>query len=674
MKFSRSQLREIERRTKGQSTTDGSHSVVQFDYPVKKPGAYRLGKVLDEYKLEVQRRTPHTFVVPCPEARFKPSPSAGRCLGDLSDLSLQVDGTPPLKIVYSRTINGKDHSFHFQSLQPDGFSSPLLGPIHSTNLLVPDGEDISWARSQRVAVGLNESMHTGGDWEYSVDEVHDAFGNVVKFASPADDPEMRPRPKHLAQNFLVKERPRARLSGCDLRNPLKVARGDSKELPIAFQIPGPTPDDSSHSLTWLFSPVDSLTSSGDHGDVVSIGSYNAKNARDHPKISAPGLYTLKSVASGACEGEIEEPSSCLLLNPLEPKLTLRSEDITDTCAGNSIGLRVDLDLIGTPPFVIRYDVTSNGDVHSERVEVNAMRTQLELVPRVAGEHKYTFTQIDDDIYKGQLLKGSEYVLEQDVKPAASAFIQQSSTKTNICLEEEIEADIILLGEPPFTLEWEIVHDGRRKQHRASGIENSRLKIKTDPLTRGGEYTLSLTSVQDKRACRNFLQDGVKVSVRRQRPRAAFGLLENRRNIRVIEDAKINLPLRLTGVGPWNVAYRNLNDESRILNKTLQNDNDILDVREQGVYEIIDVYDGQCHGTIDPRASTFEVDWFPRPELSLVSGDSIAEQHGKFVKQDVCEGDIDGFEINLKGRMPRRTPYPVLILPVQPRSVAKAFVS
>jgi nucleoporin POM152 len=647
LKLSKAQLREIHRNSKRASTDEGP-SVVQFDYAAKKPGAYRLGTVLDEYKLEVQRKTPYTFVVPCPELQIQSPVSLGRCHGDLSDLSLQVDGTPPLKIVYSRTINGNDHSFHFQSLQPDGFTSPLLGSPRSTSLMSRE-DDISWARSQRVTVGLNESMNTGGLWEYSVDEVHDAFGNVVKYTPSPEDAEIKPRPKHLAQSFTVKERPKARLKGCDLRNPLKVAKGKSKELPVLFEIQGRTPDDTAHSLTWQFSPIDTLTKNGDHGDVITTGSYDAKHMRDHPTISAPGLYTLKSVSSGQCEGEIQEPSSCLLLNPLEPKLTVRSEEIPDICAGNSIGLRVDLDLIGTPPFIVRYAVISNGQEKTERVVVHGMRTQLDLIPTVAGNHKYIFKQIDDDIYKAQPLVGDEYSLEQDVKPAASAHIQHSTGRENRCLEEAIEVDVALIGEAPFTLEWEIVHDGKRKTDRATAIDGSSYTITTAPLTQGGDYTLALTSVQDKRGCRNFLQEEIKVNVRMQRPRAGFGEIEKRRQVKVIEDAKVNLPLRLTGVGPWTISYRNLQDESKILQKTVGNDNDFLDVLKRGTYEIVDVYDKQCPGSVDPKASTFEVDWFPRPELSLVPADDISEYQDRYRKQDVCEGDVDGFEISLRGK-------------------------
>ncbi|KAK0724799.1 hypothetical protein B0H67DRAFT_598285 [Lasiosphaeris hirsuta] len=663
IKLSRNQLREIERKAKNQSP-EGTETIVQFDYPAKKPGVYRLGRVLDEYKLEVQRHNPLTFVVPCPRAWVGPAPSSGRCIGDLSDLSLQVEGTPPLKIVYSRTINGRDRSFHFQSLQPEGFSSPLSS-VRSSAVVSAHDEDISWARSQRVPVGLNESMHMSGDWQYSVDEVHDAFGNIVKYTSPVDDPEGKPKPKHLVQNFFVKERPQVRLHGCDLRNPLKVAKGDSKELPVRFDITGLTPDDTTHTLSWQFSPIDTLTESGDHGDVVTSGTYSAKNAHDRPKISAPGLYTLKSVTAGSCEGEVQEPSSCLLLNPLEPKLTVRSEEIPDTCAGNSIGLRVDMDLIGTPPFTVRYDVISNGQRKSDKLNVHGLRYQLELIPRLAGHHKYIFTHIGDDIYKGQKLIGSEYVLEQDVKPAAAAFIQHSTSKKSACLGDEATIDVILLGDPPFTLEWEMIHDGKRKQQKVSAIQEDKFQIKTAPLTQGGEYTLALTSVQDKRGCRNFLQDELKISVRRQSPRAAFGQIEHKRRAMAVEGSVLKLPIRLTGEGPWRVSYTNLNDSTpKTVERMVQNDNDFLEVRGRGLFAITDIWDNQCHGQVDSKASVFEVDWHPRPELSVALSHGINQADGQLAVDPVCEGDVSGFELDFKGTPPYHVDYAVSHKPLQ----------
>lgn len=627
-------------------TADQTTSGFQWAYPVKKPGVYRLGKVLDEYKLEVQRTIKDTYVVPCPQARIKASDDSRRCINDLSDLSLQVYGTPPLEIVYSRTINGKDHSFHFQKLQPEGFSSPLPGA--SSSLVVENQQDISWVRPSKVTVGLNESMTQSGKWQYSVDKVEDVFGNIVNYGELDEETE-KTKSKGLIHDFDVRDRPKISMEACDLRNPLRVAKGRSAKLPIGFSIGGSV-DDTSHEVTWEFSPVDSLTNSGDHGGQVTPGKYSAKNSHDRPLISEPGLYTLKSVTSGSCQGEVIEPSSCLLLNPLEPSLSIRSEEIPDKCAGNSIGLRVDLDLVGTPPFAVRYDVVTDGRVRSEVHRVPGLRSQLELIPDTAGRHSYLFTSIDDAIYNNLPLEGKDKYLEQIVKPAASAVINTAARAIGACLDSEVELDVSLNGDAPFTLEWEIVHDGKRKSERITGIQESTYKIKTNTLSKGGEYILALSSVQDQRGCKTFLQDQVKIVVRRQQPRAAFGYIEYKQKITAIEDSQLGLPLRLEGEAPWIVSYRNLNSSTGIVTKKIDNANDVLSVQARGIYEIVDVRDVQCPGTVKQSDSKFEVDWVPRPEISLIESESITPSDGLFIKQDVCEGDIDGLEVALKGKL------------------------
>lgn len=625
--------------------TDQDSSGFHWQYSVKKPGIYRLGKVLDEYKLEVQRTTKDTYVVPCPKAKIQTTDSSQRCIRDLSGLSLEVFGTPPLKIVYSRTINGKNHGFHFQSLQPDGFSSPLVGGSPGLDLATTD--DVSWVRPSKVTVGLNESMNTAGVWEYSVDEVHDAFGNVVTYTEPGDDLDAA-NSKLLTHRFLVRERPKIQMRGCDLRNPLKVAKGRPSKLPVDFRLAGAV-SDTSHTVTWQFSPIDTVTNSGDHGNEVSIGSHSAKSSADKPLVSEPGLYTLKSVSSGSCEGEVDEPSSCLLLNPLEPHLSIRTEEIPDKCAGNSVGLRVDLDFVGTPPFTVRYDIISDDQVERQSHKVDGLRSQLELVPKKAGRHKYVFKTIDDNVYRGLPLTGEDKVLEQIVKPAASAIIATPSRTISACLNSEVEVDVVLSGDPPFNLEWEMVHDGKRKTERVTDIDATRFKIRTASLAKGGEYILALSSVQDKRGCRTFLQDELKISVRRQRPRGGFGLLEQKNSIKAVEDTALRLPLRLQGEAPWTVSYRNLNETGNVVTKTANSANDFILVRSRGTYEIVDVSDKQCPGSVDPSSSVFHVDWFQRPKIILVETDSItAKPDSLFVKQDVCEGDIDGFEVSLQG--------------------------
>ncbi|KAI0104222.1 hypothetical protein GGR51DRAFT_561031 [Nemania sp. FL0031] len=659
VKLGRRDIKEIARQSTS-GLVDGLVTSYKYDVALKKPGAYRLNKVLDEYKLEVQRLTPPTYIVPCPKARVRSAESSTRCLGDLSNLTLEVQGTPPLKIHYSRTINGKDHSFHFQSLQPEGFSSPLLSSHPSASLMLSPDADFTWARAQKVPVGLNESMNNAGEWQYSIDQVLDAFGNKVSYEQ-SEDQEPRPKSKDLYQNFFVRERPRATVIGCDLRNPLKIAKGQLTKFPIQIRHPGKAPASASHTLTWQFSPIDTLTKSGDHGDVIKIGSFTTKNVNDQPTISEPGLYTLKSVTCDSCEGEIEEPSSCLLLNPLEPTLTLSATEIPDNCAGNPIGLRVDMDLVGTPPFTVFYDVIEKGETRKESVQIPNLRYQLQLKPSRAEHYEYRFRRLKDAVYTVALPPTKEYHLEQDVKPAAKAFFADRRPGRHACLDQQVTFEVRFLGEGPFDLEWELIHDGKRKSTIETGIPNDEdVYITTPPLSSGGDYALSLKSVKDKSGCKVFLDEEMKISVRHQKPRAAFGMLNNKRLATVVEAAQFNLPLKLSGEGPWYVYYRNLNSTEPIDIRQAVSANDYIEAQEPGIYQIVKVEDLSCPGIVDPKANKFELKWFPRPELSLVRAESIqpTDQKHKFIKKEICEGDVDGFEVALKGSPPYHVQYEV----------------
>lgn len=636
------------RRQKDKTGIDDG--IATLDYVVKKPGLYRLHKVVDKSKLEVQRRMSDTLVVTCPKAVIK-STTANRCVGDLSDLTIDVEGTPPLKIVYSRTVDRKDKVFHFQSIQPDNFVSPLLGSAPVGTLVTLGNQDVSWARSHHVSVRLNESMAASGKWLYSIDEVHDAVGNVANFTPGKDEGETSyPKNSHLEHSFLVHERPTVRLAGCDSRSPMMVAKDKWTELPVKFGYYGANDGDNTHTIGYKFSPLDTLTADGDHGEDVLTEEFQAKNPHAKPNIREAGLYTLTSVRSSFCEGEVKEPASCMLLNPPEPQLSISSEPIDDKCAGNSIGLAVELDLIGTPPFDVRYDVTTKNGKRTEHVSIPSLRYRLELKPREAGHFKYQFTSIDDAVYKGHVLSGKAMTLEQDVKPPASASLKQRGVIT-ACLEEPVEIDVELSGEKPYKLEYELIHEGKRKKQMVEGIDSDVYRIKTEPLVHGGDYSLALASITDSTKCKVFLDGQVKISVRRQRPKVSFGHVDGKRKVTTVEGKQISLPLRLTGEAPWTIKYRNLDDETNeVIEKKVQYANDIIKVNRRGTYEILEVRDDKCPGSVDPKASTFDVDWFSRPEIKLSDSTSLAAQGSKFIKREVCEGDVDSVELNLFGKL------------------------
>ena len=633
-------------------------------FPIKKTGLYRLQKVVDDSRLEVQRRLSDTLVVRCPSASVKSVPQ-NKCKGALSDFFLQIEATPPLKIRYSKTINREDQGFVFLTIHPDNLETPLGQQRTSGALVTLDGEqgmDVTWARTQHIEVPINETLGISGGWQYSIDEIHDACGNVANYSRPEEQRHQRSHNQaHTEQIFTVHERPKAALVGCSGQSPLKLAKGRSGRLPIRFSttdvhVPAP----SQYVVSYLFTPQDRIRPGGEHDTDALLKNVTMKDTKRSPDISHPGLYTLKSVSTEFCPGEVLEPSSCLLLNPPEPDLSISAQNIPDKCAGNSVGLMVDLDLIGTPPFRVAYNIHRTGGRVVPKVEkIDRLRAQLELKPTEAGHYTYEFLDISDAVYNLRSLKSKNLRLEQDVKPSASARFMEPRPTREACIEEPTSFEIHLLGEPPWTLEYELVHGRTRMKRKVENIKSDYYVLETEKLLHGGEHSLSLTSVTDVSGCKIFLEQEAKIDVRHQRPKASFGYLEGMRSTLTLETKKVNLPLRLSGEAPWTVSYRKAGDPPEVSSsKTLRYTNDVLEAEAQGSYEITGVRDAFCPGTVEPSASRFEVVWISRPTLNIAESASVGIEGERYVKSAVCEGDQDLLGVSLTGNPPYYIKYQV----------------
>ena len=648
------------------STSRGNPRTLR--YPIKQTGLYRLQTVIDESKLEVRRRSSDALVVQCPTAAIQVMPH-DKCKGDLSDFSLLVDATPPFQVKYSKTINGDDHGHAVLSIPGNNPVSPMIGEGESGPMANQDSSadlNLSWAQIQSSKIPLNESLGVAGMWQYKVDGVYDALGNTANHSYPylfGSSQRAVSRSEHLEQHFFVHERPRVALSGCDAQNPIKVENGKSKFLPLQlFAAEEAISKDGVFLLRYLFTPQDDIRPDQSHS--TKAGLFET-SVRDHGggkfgfEIQQPGLYSLQSVSSAFCEGEILEPSSCQLMNPLEPDLSIAAEQIPDRCAGNSIGLLVELDLLGTPPFRVYYTVKeSEGSKISKVKEVDRFHTQLELKPFDAGHYVYEFLQISDVVYnEPRSLLHKSLMLEQDVRPPASARFLGAESVRKACIEEPVSFYVSLSGEPPFLLEYELLHRGRRSKRVVEDIKESIYELKTEPLTEGGDYALALTSVTDATTCRRTLDAETQFNVGLQRPRAAFGLLEGSRTMLALEHKQVTLPLRLQGESPWTLSYRRINDPaSKTIEKKLRKDNDQIEVSEEGTYKIVDIRDRSCPGSIDPSANHFVVKWISRPEIKVVDSPLIEIEGGRRIRTAVCQGDEDATEIAFTGTAPFNVEY------------------
>lgn len=662
------ELKRLQKAADGESGRAEHGSARMLRYPVKRTGLYRLQTVIDESKLEVQRRPSIALVVQCPSASIGAAP-LDKCKGDLSDLYLLVDATPPFKIKYSKTINRDDHGHSVLSIPNESRVSPLPGQSISGFLIsqnMSKSVDVSWARTQSSKIPLNESLGVAGGWQYTIEEVHDACGNIANYSHlRGSDSYQRLTSKNdqLVRHFSVHERPKASLKGYDDQNPIKIEKGRSKALPLQLTAAGiDKPEGTAFTLRYLFTPQDEIlpdqrhsTSATIHETVIKKTGHGTSSIEVHE----PGLYSLHSVRSAFCDGEILEPSSCQVMNPLQPDLSIAAEQIPDRCAGRSIGLVVDLDLLGTPPFRIHYTVSQSGGPATRReAEVDRFHTQLELKPFHAGHYTYEFESVSDAVYSSpRSLAHKGLVLEQDVKPPASARFLDLDSPPRACIEEPVSFFISLLGDPPYTIEYELLHRGRRLKRTSGEIEDSIYELKTEPLTEGGDYALALTSITDVTACRRPLEAEVKFNVGLQRPRAAFGLVDGSRSVSALESKRIELPLRLQGEPPWTLGYRKLDDPvRRTIWKELRKSNDIIEVGEEGTYELADIRDRSCPGSIDESAKTFVVQWIPRPRINVIESPLIDLVGGVRARKAVCEGDEDAIEVSFSGTAPFNVEY------------------
>lgn len=634
-------------------------------YPVKETGLYRLERVLDESKLEVQRRLSDTLVVQCPRAMVKAT-LQDKCKGDLSDFNLQVEATPPLKIKYSKMVNDNDQDRVLLSIHPESLVSPLARQQFSGTLVSLDSPidmDVSWARAQIIDIPLNESLGVGGGWQYLIDEVQDACGNVVNYSdlrASQSGPQKGLKGRQLEQNFLVHERPRVALRDYDSQHPIKVEKGRSKTLPIQLSSTGSGKlEDTAYTLSYIFTPQEELLPDQKHSSDAILKETIVLDTGRGLEIREPGLYTLQSVSTRFCTGEVMEPSSCLLQNPPEPDLAISAETIPDKCAGSSIGLLVDLDLSGTPPFHVHYSIRQRGGGVTPKIEtIDRLHTQLELKPLRAGHYTYEFSSISDAVYGDpRSLRHKNLILEQDVKPPAAARILDAQPKRRACIEEPVTFAIQILGEPPYSIDYELLHRGRRQKHTIADFQDSIYKLTTEPLRDGGEYTLALISITDRSGCRISLKEEAKVDVGLQRPRAAFGYLEGKRSVQALEAKKIHLPLRLQGEPPWTVSYRNRDEVSAPpIKRTLRDSNDHIEATAEGTYEIVDVRDAHCPGNVDISGHRFSISWIPRPSIEISESPLVKYTRGTYVKKEVCEGDEDVTELSFTGTAPFNVEY------------------
>jgi nucleoporin POM152 len=640
------QARQLKRQAEKGYHKSNTNTPRTLRYPTSKTGLYRLQRVVDESNLEVRKRSIDTAVVSCPQASLSTA-NDQRCSGELSNVALEVRGVPPFQVKYSKRINHQQFSSIVQSIQPVDLESPLTADQLPSILTHPSKPYIAWTKPATVSVDISESLNQNGSWLYSLEEVEDGFGNRVEYDTESQNGQASSQ----RQSLVVHNRPKVSLVDCDAEHYLRVAKSQSTNLPVRLRPSGQlASQDWPLKLTYSFVPEASGSDA-----LAETYIFEMTDDQSMPRVSKAGKYNVESVESMFCLGEVNEPSSCLLYNPPTPGLALQVEDIIDKCAGNPIGLLVHLDFTGTPPFQVRYLTVNKGTANSKTAKFNTMRGQIELKEHSAGSYTYQFLDVQDQVYPPISLRDKNLVLQQDIRPPASAAFLHESGTLKACLGQPLGLDVKLMGEEPWTLDYEIVHGGKRKKFSVHS-ETDVYSIMIPEVNEGGTQSIVLTAVQDKSKCRTNIQQERTIEVRPEQPFASFAEVEGRRSILALEGQPVKLPLRLKGLAPWAVLISNLDYPSEPAKQhILREANAEVSVERPGTYELQSVHDS-CPGLINPAAKTFKVSWVERPSLSIKDErmQSIGER--EYRMPAVCNGDEVAFGLGLAGNPPYHVKY------------------
>lgn len=628
-------------------------------YTVKQPGLYRLTRVTDISQLEVRVYRSEALVVQCPKANLKipDSRKIDKCRGDMSDMALQIQGLAPLQLTYSREVKGKSTMFTVQSIHPEGFESPLLAGFNSDGTLAEQGDHtLSWAQRREILVPLNESLSDPGNWAYSIDKVIDGCGNVVDYNALFEDGDyVAPKKSSLSHRLTVHDRPKIRFMGCDPQSPVDLPKGVSSELPLQLLS---LRDDAPYSVRFAFTPTRLLQSASEHAPDAVSRDFALKGLTGAVTIKEPGLYTIKQFASSFCPGEVMEPASCLVITPPEPSMSMESDEILDKCTGSSIGLTIDLTLVGSPPFQLNYRMIKDGGVPLiKTLVIDRTRHQVRFTPEDAGHYAYEFFSLHDKNYANIKLDSKLNRVEQTVKPLAGASFVDPSPRKKCCIDEPVEFNVKMQGTPPLNLHYDLIHNGKRHRMTETNITTAIHTIRTPPLTEGGEYALALTTVEDNSGCKIYLESEAKVDVRWQRPKIQFAPIEGKTSIRALEGKTVDIPIRLMGESPWTVKIRNTDRDEPAKTLKFTGTNSLLTVKDAGTYVLEEVHDSGCPGSVPkPEDNKFKISWIDRPKLRLAESASTSRKGEHFVRQDVCEGDEDAVELAFTGSPPFTVDY------------------
>lgn len=617
------------------------------ELPLNEVGFYQIKKIVDAKNFSLKIYQSHLVIPYCPVASITGDGSSDRCIGDSDKVSLEVQGVPPMKLSYSKSINGKAHTYVDSNLVPEFFETPLQSTqkrIFSSS----DLSDLKWGRNYPVTINLDTLTSQDGHYVYKIDKLVDGLGNVMDFTKI---PQALQEDYQVSYDFDVHEIPRASLD-----EKFDPKSSTKRSIVIKFE----------KLSTWEDSaPYSANISFVDENQALHMRSISTKSHLASFQAESPGTYKLESISSGHCPGVVIGKSSVLVTKPVPPKLDVKSTPILDQCVGQ-VGLNFDLTFTGAPPFhymamIYKMEQDKKWKLYdTKRYTSEGTRSQFSYSPSTEGNYEIVFDHLTNQLFTEQisLVPRDKYTFKTSmrVKPGA-AFKKLKNVE--LCLGEQTKIPVTFHGEPPFSLNYDILEtsSNKRSSYDVGNLFSYDYEIEVPRFEVGGDYIVSLVSVKDSSGCLVGLSEpDARIKIRRDIPSASFNLLDNSNQVKIRQGSLAHIPLKLAGEAPFSVKYEHLDPQGQLLgvyeSQFHSSYKPVLKVSKEGSYRLIDVHDSSCSGVIEDAESQFKVSFLEKPHFTVLENNKLQKvSDTSFVKQEVCQGTEGALDLALSGSPP-----------------------
>ncbi|CAD6984323.1 unnamed protein product [Tilletia controversa] len=625
------------------------------------------------------------------------------CPGDEAQLFVDLRGTAPLQLTYHRLWDARigeegltlphgqaDHEEHpnqqISRIAPTGLNTPLVA---YDQLAQSEGWDrqlftivqeqarraraasesavsFDWATSKDVRIPLNLDLTRPGTYSYELASVRDACGNL--HVLQGDDA----RSKKVVQeqrSIEVHQPAKFAFTGCVPEEPIKLKRDRPNSLNFSVKVIGGHTTSAPWDVTVAFSPDTALDAA------VSTSAAWTRNFTVKPRdrkltfdATGPGTYTLEKASGRYCPGEIGAPWICSIVDVPMPTANISFSSIDDICAG-PVGVKALAIVNGAPPFTLRGTQISGRNRRTFERTFTHSREEIDFKPSSEGSVEYVFESLSDANYQDLKIDGPRH--RQVVHPLASASFDASASEgrrgeggapnhieLRSCTGDTAAYDVLLRGTGPYDLTYAISsgsEKGAPKPQTVKGITDSRYKLEIalpkEVAKRGGKVTASLVSVKDAKGCeRPLTTSDLVIDVRRIKPTAAFFPPEARlREVVKLEDHDVELPIRLSGDGPWKVGIQHELETKPTIHKFSSAESQIK-VRKAGVYTLTSVED-DCPGSVLTGRETYVIRVRERPSVRFTDDSGILAKNQSLLRRPVCVGTADAATVTVQGHSP-----------------------